>query len=150
MTYDDLGHADKLAARRTEMAFQRTRMAADRSLMAVMRTALSLIGFGFTIYTFFGSIVEKGVLGPALPERAPGRVGLALIAMGVLLLGLGIANHFRYMRDLRSQRRAMVADGMLPSTPEFPVSLALISALLLLLLGVLVGFGTLLRMGPLA
>ncbi len=150
MSFDDLGNADKLAARRTEMAFERTRLAADRTLMAIMRTALSLIGFGFTIYTFFGSIVEKGVLGTALPERAPARVGLALIAIGVLLLGFGIANHYRYLEELRTQRRAMAADGMLPAGDDFPVSLALVAALLLLLLGVLVGLGTLLRMGPLA
>src|ERR671935_78613 len=48
----------ELASRRTTLAFQRTRMSADRTLMAVIRTSLSLIGFGFTIYQFFGYLRE--------------------------------------------------------------------------------------------
>jgi putative membrane protein len=34
------------------LALDRTRMAAERTLMAWVRTALSMIGFGFTIYKF--------------------------------------------------------------------------------------------------
>ena len=36
------------------LATERTRMAADRTLMGWIRTALSMIGFGFTIYQVFG------------------------------------------------------------------------------------------------
>ena len=36
------------------LATERTRMAADRTLMGWIRTALSMIGFGFTIYKFLG------------------------------------------------------------------------------------------------
>jgi uncharacterized membrane protein YidH (DUF202 family) len=44
-----------MAAQRTELAYQRNRFAADRTLMAIMRTSLSMIGFGFTIFSFFNS-----------------------------------------------------------------------------------------------
>ena len=37
------------------LAMERTRMAADRTLMGWIRTALSMIGFGFTIFKFLES-----------------------------------------------------------------------------------------------
>ena len=40
------------------LAPDRTRLAADRTLMAPVRTALSMIGFGFTIYKFLQVVQE--------------------------------------------------------------------------------------------
>lgn len=44
------------------LATERTRMAADRTLMGWTRTALSLTGFGFTIFKFLESIQSKEVV----------------------------------------------------------------------------------------
>jgi len=138
--------ADELAARRTGMAFQRTRMSADRTLMAVMRTSLSLIGFGFTIFQFFQKLKDAGTI---QHDNAPRRFGTALVVLGVALLIGGIGYHVAYMRDLRRTREQMRVEGLVHAETTFPVSLSLIVAVLLLLLGVLAGISMSLGVGPL-
>jgi inner membrane protein YidH len=134
-----LDNADRvsveLSARRTGMSFQRTRMSADRTLMSIMRTALALIGFGFTIFQVFGKLREAKLI----PEdsRAPGNFGTALVALGILMLTLGIVYHIRFMIGLRTERDAMTSDGLIHGQSEYPYSLTLMTALLLLLIGVL-------------
>jgi putative membrane protein len=122
----------ELAARRTGMAFQRTRLAEDRTLMAVIRTALSLIGFGFTIFQFFQTLRERDVISRA---AAPRNFGVALVGLGVLMLILGIIYHLRFMLGLRRLRKSMSDDGLIHSETAFPVSLTLITAVLLLTIG---------------
>lgn len=146
--FEDLSHADELASIRTELAFHRSRLAADRTMMAIMRTALSLIGFGFTIYTFFSNLLSSQELFARMPRQAPMRFGLALILIGVMLLILGIVADYRYMQRLKAQRVGLIARGMLPNEPEFPRSLSLIMAMVLLLFGVVVFFSILLRIWP--
>src|SRR6187200_2296333 len=80
-----------LARQRTTFSFQRTRLAADRTLMSIIRTSLSLISFGFTIFHFFRSI--KNIVKVDLkkdPGRAAGELGLALVALGIGMLLVGI------------------------------------------------------------
>jgi len=122
----------ELAARRTGMAFQRTRLAEDRTLMAVIRTSLSLIGFGFTIFQFFQSLRERDVVTNA---AAPRHFGLSLVGLGVLMLILGIAYHARFMLGLRRLRRSMSEQGLIHGETVFPVSLTMITAVLLLAIG---------------
>ena len=86
----------ELASSRTALAFQRTEFASDRNLMAIIRTALALIVFGFTIYQAF-----KEFLTDRLPPQGPARFGLSLIILGVVLLALGIRNHWKAVRRLR-------------------------------------------------
>ncbi len=149
MSYEDLGNADKMASMRTSLSFQRTRMAADRTLMAVIRTALSMIGFGFTIYNFFRAYTGRELpLGFSIPQGAPARFGLTLVLLGVVLLALGIVNHYQYMRQLRSQRVEFIDRGLMPGTSIFPPSLALITAFLLILIGLLAVLGMIFRSGP--
>jgi putative membrane protein len=148
MAFEDLGNGDKMASMRTSLSFQRTRMSADRTLMSIMRTSLSLIGFGFTIYTFTTNLLKRdAVLGLLRPE-APRRFALTLIALGVTLLALGILNHYRYMRSLRDQRIEFINAGLLSDRHDFPVSLTLITAFLLLLLGLLTAFSIIVRGWP--
>ncbi|WP_411851162.1 DUF202 domain-containing protein [Stenotrophomonas sp. LGBM10] len=133
-----LGGSDEasleLSSRRTGMSFQRTRMSADRTLMSIIRTALSLIGFGFTIYQFFGHMLETvGGLRP----HAPRNFGVALVALGLVLLTLGIVYHVRYMQGLRAERALMIEEGLIHGESHYPVSLTLITAGLLWLLGLL-------------
>ncbi len=138
--------ADELAARRTGMAFQRTRMAADRTLMAVMRTSLSLIGFGFTIFQFFQRLTQAGTISH---DRAPRRFGTALVVLGVALLIAGIGYHVSYMGELRRLRADLKAEGMLRAETQFPVSLSLIVAILLLITGLFAVASMAFNVGPL-
>ncbi len=94
--------------RRTGMSFQRTRMSAERTLMSVIRTALSLIGFGFTIFQVFTKARESGLL--KIGTAAPSTFGLALVALGVAMLLVGIVYHVNFMRGLRSERSRMSHD----------------------------------------
>ena len=123
----------ELAARRTGMAFQRTRLAEDRTLMAVIRTALSLIGFGFTIFQFFQRLREQDVITKA---AAPRNFGVALVALGIVMLLLGLGYHVQFMLGLRKLRESMREEGLIHGETVFPVSLTLITAVLLLAIGV--------------
>ena len=124
----------ELSSRRTGMSFQRTRMSADRTLMSVIRTSLSLIGFGFTIYQFFHGLAEKSVI-PSAPH-APRNFGLALIYLGVAMLVGGIGYHVQFMVGLRRDRGYMKEEGLIHAQSGFPVSLTLLVAVLLLLVGI--------------
>jgi putative membrane protein len=137
----------ELSSRRTGMSFQRTRMSADRTLMSVMRTSLSLIGFGFTIYQVFQKAFESQIVKSA---DAPGNFGKALVLLGIAMLALGIVYHVRFMLELRKRRDAMTADGLVHSQSEFPVSLTLIVALLLLALGLFAIVSMVFGIGPLS
>lgn len=149
---DLLGGTDaasmELSSRRTGMSFQRTRMSADRTLMSIIRTALSLIGFGFTIYQFFGHMLE--VPGTTLRPHAPRNFGVSLVALGLVLLTLGIVYHLRYMKQLRSERDLMIREGLIHGESHYPISLTLITAGLLWLLGVLAIAGMTFNVAPFA
>lgn len=125
----------ELSSRRTGMSFQRTRMSADRTLMSIIRTALSLIGFGFTIYQFFGHMLD--VPGTTLRPHAPRNFGVALVALGMVMLTLGIVYHLRYMKELRRERALMMGEGLIHGESHYPISLTLITAGLLWLLGLM-------------
>jgi putative membrane protein len=114
------------------MSFQRTRLSADRTLMSVIRTSLSLIGFGFTIYQVFEKLLEAGIVKSA---RAPGNFGRALVLLGLLMLGLGIAYHLRFMVGLRELRAQMREEGLIHGETTFPVSLTLLVAVALFAIG---------------
>jgi len=123
-----------LSARRTGMSFQRTRMSADRTLMSVIRTSLSLIGFGFTIFQFFQKLHESNVVKSA---NAPRNFAEALVSLGIAMLVLGIGFHVAFMLGLRAERAQLKRDGLIHAESCFPVSLTLIVAVLLLVIGVL-------------
>ncbi|MBO9708920.1 MAG: DUF202 domain-containing protein [Caulobacter sp.] len=121
-----------MSKRRTGMSFQRTRMSADRTLMSVIRTALSLIGFGFTIYQAFQKLHESGTIQHA---AAPRNFGVALVALGILSLLVGIAHHVQFMLELRHTRDEMIHENLIHGQSRFPASFTLLVALALLLLG---------------
>ena len=84
---------------RTEMAVERTAMAAGRTLMAWVRTALSMISFGFTIYKFMQAAVE-GRANSVMQAMGPRRLGLFLIALGVVSVILGSIEYYHTIRRL--------------------------------------------------
>lgn len=135
----------ELSARRTGMSFQRTRLSADRTLMSVMRTSLSLISFGFTINQVFARLYESEVIRSASAAR---NFGLALVLVGTLMLLLGIVYHLRFMRELRLQRGRMTKDGLIHGESGFPVSLTLVTAVVLFLIGLLATASTVFGVGP--
>lgn len=137
--------AVELSSRRTGMSFQRTRMSADRTLMSVIRTSLSLIGFGFTIFQFFEKLKQAGTLAHA---GAPRNFGITLVALGIVMLVGGIIYHLQFMLHLRHQREAMIAEGLVHGESQFPVSLTLLTAVILLLIGVTAIVSMLFNIGP--
>ena len=90
--------ADDHGQYRTHLAVLRTLMGADRSLMAWIRTALSMVGFGFTIYKFLqGYAASSSAFGVAAEPRT---VGLFLIGAGMVSITLGILEYWQGARDL--------------------------------------------------
>jgi putative membrane protein len=136
------------ASRRTALAYQRTRMSADRTLMAVIRTSLSLIGFGFTIYQFFRYLRESAGAWQLLRSDAPRNFGIALVSLGVVMISLGIWKHVAFMIELRLQRKKSVEHGLIPGDDKFPLSITLITATLLMLLGLVAIVSMAMRVGP--
>lgn len=135
----------ELSSRRTGMSFQRTRMSADRTLMSVIRTSLSLISFGFTIAQVFEKLRDQNVITHAGSAR---NFGITLVGLGIIMLIGGIIYHLQFMLHLREQRLAMMADGLVHGESKFPPSLTLITAIILLLIGVFAIVSMLFRVGP--
>ena len=146
----DLKSADsistELSSRRTGMSFQRTRMSADRTLMSVMRTAISLISFGFTIFQVFGRLRDLNIL--AKTSHAPRNFSIALVAIGIVMLALGIAYHIQYMVALRNERRDLVNQRLIHGESPYPVSLTLLVATMVLMLGLLAIASMVFNIGP--
>ena len=135
----------ELSRRRTGMSFQRTRMSADRTLMSVIRTSLSLISFGFTIYQFFNKLKDSGLLKGVAASR---NFGVSLLLLGIGMLVLGIIYHVLFMLGLRRMRAVMKADALMHAESGFPVSLVLIVAVILLLIGIAGAFSMIGHVGP--
>jgi putative membrane protein len=135
----------ELSSRRTGMSFQRTRMSADRTLMSVMRTSLSLIGFGFTIFQVFQKLHENRVLKDSMAAR---HFGVALVLLGIAMLVVGIGYHVVFMVGLRVERMQLNADGLVHAESQFPLSLTLMVALLVLAIGFLAIASMLYGVGP--
>lgn len=127
------------------MSFQRTRLSADRTLMSVIRTSLSLIGFGFTIFQFFDKLRQAEVFTRA---HAPRNFGIALVSLGIALLVLGIFYHIGFMIGLRKERQRMTSEGLIHGESVFPPSMTLITAVLLLLIGMAAIVSMIFRLGP--
>ena len=147
------GYRTKLSAERTEvsmrrtgMSFQRTRMSADRTLASVIRTSLSLITFGFTIFQFF----EKLVANPQRSTESARNFGASLVVLGITMLLIGILYHVYFMMGLRKERKAMAAQGLIHAQSAFPPSLTLVTALILLAIGIVAILSMIFHIGPFA
>ena len=135
----------ELSMRRTGMSFQRTRMSADRTLMSVIRTSLSLISFGFTIAQVFDKLEKNNVLQSGPPAR---NFGITLVALGILMLAVGILYELMFMRGLRRTRNELGGLGMIHAQSAFPPSFTLVIALILLAIGGSTIVSMVFRIGP--
>jgi len=120
------------------LATERTRMAADRTLMGWIRTALSMIGFGFTIYKFLEPFSAKeGASGiGVLTQHSRGPWAYAAQPRVFSLL-IACIQHRQYVKKLRSDQ------------PYRPWDLGLVVAALVGLLGLAMIVSIILRAGPL-
>jgi putative membrane protein len=125
-----------LAEERTDLAFQRTIIAAERTLMAWIRTAISMIGFGFTIYKFFQYLPEEIATGNVRRPQAPRNLGLTLIALGTLALVAAAWQHRRFLNQLGASQNRHIW------------SISFVVAIFVVLIGVIALYGVLLRSGP--
>ncbi|HEU5433159.1 MAG TPA: DUF202 domain-containing protein [Thermomicrobiales bacterium] len=73
-----------LSATQTHFSWLRTRLSIERTFLSWTRTAVSLIGFGFTIYQFLRTLARAG----DRPD-APRNFGLAFIATGIVTMAIG-------------------------------------------------------------
>jgi uncharacterized membrane protein YidH (DUF202 family) len=135
----------EMSMRRTGMSFQRTRLSADRTLMSVIRTSLSLISFGFTIFQFFQKLREGNVLTSAGSAR---NFGTTLVALGIIMLAFGIAYHIMFMLGLRHERGRMRQSGLVHAESGFPLSFTLLTAVALLVIGIIAIVSMVFRIGP--
>jgi uncharacterized membrane protein YidH (DUF202 family) len=94
--------ANTLAGERTDWAAHRRRLASERTMMAAIRTSLSLIGFGFTIVTFFET-VRKATGGEPGRVNSPRRLGLTLLFLGVFVMVAFATQHWLFIRKLRHE-----------------------------------------------
>lgn len=84
---------------RVRGALVRTAMSSEQSLMSWIRTSVSLYTFGFAITQFF--YYMAGQQETAQLSAGPRRLGLALVATGVLAVLLGTIEHVARIRTLR-------------------------------------------------
>jgi putative membrane protein len=130
MTTPDTKSTNMLAQDRTDLAVSRTMMAADRSLMAWIRTALSMISFGFAVYTILQDFQESGANLRA--EETPRNIGLFLIGLGTISMVMGTIAYWQTFRELRLLQHFPVW------RPSFVIALVMSGLGLFLFVGIVV------------
>src|SRR6266567_2992834 len=108
MRVDETATKDRgtvLAEERTDLALLRTLNAAERTLMAWIRTAISMIGFGFSIYKFFQYQSEEVVAAHPHRAQAPRNLGLTLVALGTLALAAAAWQHLHLLHEIGASRQ---------------------------------------------
>jgi len=125
-----------LAEERTDLALERTIIASERTLMAWIRTAISMIGFGFTIYKFFQYQAEEIAAGTVKRPQAPRNLGMTLIALGTLGLAAAAWQHRSFLNKLGASQHPHVW------------SVSFVVAIAVILIGVITFYGATTRHGP--
>jgi putative membrane protein len=118
-----------------ELALERTIMAAQRTLLAWTRTAISMIGFGFSLFKFL-QYMRQGNLTPLLPLQGPRNLSLAFIGTGIFALGIAVVQNWQFLREICGPGG------------QRPFNLSLAVAGLVALIGIMAFVNVLFRLGP--
>jgi putative membrane protein len=111
----------------THFSWLRTRMSAERTLMSWVRTAVSLIGFGFTIFQFLDRFNKMPGVESAAHVHAPWLLGLMLIGSGTIALVIALWEYRWFVRYLWSDEYQPIAGiGDRWHTPIVAVSVVLV------------------------
>ena len=94
--HDDSGL--NLSLTNTQLSWMRSDLSNLRTLMAWVRTAVSMIGFGFTIYNFYKGFLQE--LTNAGRSDAARNLGLALVAAGTFSMVVAIWNFWNINHGL--------------------------------------------------
>jgi putative membrane protein len=136
----------ELASCQASLAFERTLISLDQSLMGAVRTSLALITFGFAMVLFFHQL--SGAIGVNL--RIPARnFGLGLVVIGIGLVLIGLLGHQKRFTELQHKMDELYRRKLLIEGCPYRRSPIAVVALLLLLAGLLVMLGIIVRIGPL-
>ncbi|MCX7588538.1 DUF202 domain-containing protein [Phenylobacterium sp. 58.2.17] len=76
----------------------------ERTMIQIVQVSISMIGFGFTIHAFLNNAGAGATFSIDLDQIAR-RLGLALVAIGMLNLGWGAFNQLRYQAILQRRHR---------------------------------------------
>ena len=91
------------ATAESHFSWLRTRMSLERTFMSWARTAVSMIGFGFTIFQFFERLSTTPGVAPAARPQTPRYLALGLIGAGTLILLIALRDYHRAITYLRSE-----------------------------------------------
>jgi putative membrane protein len=125
----------------SHFAWLRTRLAVERTMMAYLRTAVSLIGFGFTIFQIAFRVLNSPDITNVRFPRGAWFLGLALILAGVASAVFSAAEYRRTIHYLWSGGYAAVA-GITKEGRKTPLYAV---AFLLVVVGVFAFLAVLLR-----
>ena len=110
------GHAGPTAERfqlkesvGSRFAWLNARLALEMTMMSWIRLAITLIGFGFTIVTFFERLNDMQGVAPAPQPFAPRYIGLVLIGAGVAALVIAAVQYRATVRYLTQGDFATIA-----------------------------------------
>ena len=95
-----------------------------------------MIGFGFTIFKFFQYLPEEIATGNIRRPNAPRNLGLTLIALGTLALTGATWQHWHFLRKISA------------SGSRQAVSVSVVVAIAVILIGLTAFYGVLQRHGP--
>ncbi len=125
----------------SHLAWLRTRLAVERTMMAYLRTAVSLIGFGFTIFQIAFRVLNSPDISNVRFPRGAWFLGLALILAGVASAVFSAVEYRRTLHYLWSGGFAAVA-GITKEGRKTPLYAV---AFLLVVVGVFAFLAVLLR-----
>jgi putative membrane protein len=135
----------ELASCQASLAFERTLISLDQSLMGAIRTSLTLITFGFALFLFFHQVSGETGVDLRVPAR---NFGLTLVAIGIGLITVGLLGHRKRFTELQQKMDELNRRKLLIEGCPYGQSPIAVVALLLLLAGLLVMLGILVRVGP--